>query len=114
MVLCGVRWLFQCFSGWRKIAVGTSAHRMFRPSSKLCAATSIASDVRRMIFEHSASSWGTQEEEAGIVGNIFALVIAIMAVVFRNIKNLKFSLFLVKQEKYHDLFTQIIVLNTYY
>ena len=108
------RWPFPWFSGWRKTSVGTAALKMFRPRSKPCAAISIASGVRQMIFALSASSLETKEEEAGIVGNIFALVIAIMAVVFRNIKNLKFSLFLVKQEKYHDLFTQIIVLNTYY
>ena len=103
MVLCDVRWLFQCFSGWRKIAVGTSAHKIVRPSSKLCAATSIASGVRRTIFERFASSWETQEEEAGIVGRIFALDIAIMAVVFHNNKNLKLFLFLGKRGKYHDL-----------
>ena len=37
---------------------------------------------------------GTLEEEAGIVGRSFALVIAIMAVVCHNNKNLKLFLFL--------------------
>ena len=79
--------------------MGTAALKMFRPRSKPCAAISIASGVRQMIFALFASSLETQEEEAGIVGNIFALVIAIMAVVFRNNKNLKLFLFSCKTGK---------------
>ena len=103
MVLCDVRWLFRCFSGWRKVAVDAPAHQIVLQSSKHCAAKSIVSCVRRMTFEPSASSWGTLEEEAGIVGPIFALDIAIMAVVCHNNKNLKLFLFFEIRRKYHDL-----------
>ena len=94
MVLCDVRWLFRCFSGWRKSTVAAPAHQIVRQSSNSCAAKSIVSGVRRMTFGPSASNWGTLEEEAGIVGRSFALVIAIMAVVCHNNKNLKLFLFL--------------------